>query len=360
MATAQKRKKWKDKIDRVTRRVDSDIVGTIATAIGQVSDGLDRAATADVWHDWLDTAAKMHRYSATNQLLIRHQDPNATLVAGESDWKRLGFEPVDRPARITVLARVPGKSYKADKTLTASDLTSQPPSGRRKRPRTVVTVGGRTLEAFIGRNGDVMVENGTKFDFRPAASLDISQVRPVDGTAADAADLVADPQADIDPAAVIDALTSHAAAEEVTVEILPDLPGAATRRVAVDSRTVQVRTSDPTRTAIDLIAGLAELQLRTDEREATDPRPAGRRRTAVQSAAYAVACAAGLDTTGWALPSFTTFLAGTDSLDDTVRAEQAKDRMKEVYSDVVAVTRRLVPALPAATLGGKLPYRPAA
>src|SRR5713226_5970820 len=42
------------------------------------------------WIAWLETAAKFHRYSFGNLMLIASQRPDATQVAGFHTWKSLG------------------------------------------------------------------------------------------------------------------------------------------------------------------------------------------------------------------------------------------------------------------------------
>lgn len=51
---------------------------------------VDELRNSDVWQRWLGIAAKFHRYSATNQLLILTQRPDATHVAGYRRWQALG------------------------------------------------------------------------------------------------------------------------------------------------------------------------------------------------------------------------------------------------------------------------------
>lgn len=50
--------------------------------------GVNELLTGDGWQAWLDSAAKFHRYSLNNQMLIRMQQPQATLVASYRSWQR--------------------------------------------------------------------------------------------------------------------------------------------------------------------------------------------------------------------------------------------------------------------------------
>jgi len=46
--------------------------------------------TGEQWATAIETAAKFHRYSFGNGILIARQRPDATLVAGFNRWKELG------------------------------------------------------------------------------------------------------------------------------------------------------------------------------------------------------------------------------------------------------------------------------
>jgi antirestriction protein ArdC len=51
---------------------------------------VESIASGEDWQRMLRTAAKFHRYSFQNQLLISFQNSDATLVAGFNKWKSLG------------------------------------------------------------------------------------------------------------------------------------------------------------------------------------------------------------------------------------------------------------------------------
>src|SRR5205085_3732183 len=42
------------------------------------------------WQAWMETAARFHKYSFSNLMLIASQRPDATQVAGFQTWKSLG------------------------------------------------------------------------------------------------------------------------------------------------------------------------------------------------------------------------------------------------------------------------------
>lgn len=51
---------------------------------------VDQLADDEGWQNYLNTMSKFHRYSATNQMLIWLQNPDATHVAGFRKWKEMG------------------------------------------------------------------------------------------------------------------------------------------------------------------------------------------------------------------------------------------------------------------------------
>jgi antirestriction protein ArdC len=62
--------------------------------VRELHDQLERSVaelvTGEDWRAMLDTAAKFHRYSPNNILLIMRQMPEASMVAGFNAWKALG------------------------------------------------------------------------------------------------------------------------------------------------------------------------------------------------------------------------------------------------------------------------------
>jgi antirestriction protein ArdC len=67
---------------------------TRADRVRELHDQLERSVaelvTGEDWQAMLDTAAKFHRYSANNVLLILRQMPEASMVAGFNAWRALG------------------------------------------------------------------------------------------------------------------------------------------------------------------------------------------------------------------------------------------------------------------------------
>jgi N-terminal domain of anti-restriction factor ArdC/IrrE N-terminal-like domain len=54
-------------------------------------EAVERLRTSEGWQTWLATRKRFHRYSLSNQLLIAMQQPTATRVAGFRAWLGLGY-----------------------------------------------------------------------------------------------------------------------------------------------------------------------------------------------------------------------------------------------------------------------------
>ena len=52
---------------------------------------IDALRTSEGWQRWLAVRHRFHRYSFKNQILIAHQRPGATWVAGFGHWLKLGY-----------------------------------------------------------------------------------------------------------------------------------------------------------------------------------------------------------------------------------------------------------------------------
>ena len=61
---------------------------------GQLVEQVDALTSSEGWKHMLQMAAKMHRYSFQNTLLILAQHENATQVAGYRTWQKLGRQVV--------------------------------------------------------------------------------------------------------------------------------------------------------------------------------------------------------------------------------------------------------------------------
>jgi antirestriction protein ArdC len=78
--------------DRLT-----EVHATLTAAVENLVSGSD-------WQEMLDVAARFHRYSASNVMLIRVQRPDATRVAGYRKWQSLGRQVKRGEKGIAILA----------------------------------------------------------------------------------------------------------------------------------------------------------------------------------------------------------------------------------------------------------------
>ena len=72
----------------------------------KLTDNVTRLNEGQEWQRWLSMAAKFHRYSFNNVLLITLQNPDATLVAGYRAWQALGHQVRKGESAIRVLGPV--------------------------------------------------------------------------------------------------------------------------------------------------------------------------------------------------------------------------------------------------------------
>lgn len=72
----------------------------------QLADNVTRLNEGEAWQKWLSMAAKFHRYSFNNVLLIAVQRPDATLVAGYRAWQSMGHQVRKGETSIKVLGPV--------------------------------------------------------------------------------------------------------------------------------------------------------------------------------------------------------------------------------------------------------------
>jgi antirestriction protein ArdC len=57
---------------------------------GDLAEQVEQLVTSEAWVRWLGTAARFHRYSFNNTMLILMQRPDATRVAGYRVWQEMG------------------------------------------------------------------------------------------------------------------------------------------------------------------------------------------------------------------------------------------------------------------------------
>lgn len=73
--------------DRGNSFADMDRSSRLKAMQREIESAVSNLSSPDRWRAFLDATSKFHRYSFGNMMLIMHQRPNATFVAGFHDWK---------------------------------------------------------------------------------------------------------------------------------------------------------------------------------------------------------------------------------------------------------------------------------
>ncbi|HET9186015.1 MAG TPA: ArdC family protein [Solirubrobacterales bacterium] len=237
----------------------------------QMKAAIDSLQTSDGWQRWLRVRRHFRTYSFHNQLLIAHQCPDATRVAGFRAWLKLGYCVRKGEQAIRIWAPVPPSK----KALKVWRLAGSPP------------------------------EDKPKTYFRLVAVFDRSQVQelPEHPGGPTPLDPPHEPLEGDGLARLRKPLTELAAVLGCEVAFEP-IPGAAagyhepaTGRIVIDdegrSSNAQIAT---------LIHEIAHALIRLDRRD-DDPKLAyGEEEVVVESVAYCVCAAAGLDSGGDSVP----------------------------------------------------------
>lgn len=111
----------------------------------QLTTGVRALADGAQWQAWLRNAAKFHRYSFRNTLLIALQRPTATTVAGYEAWKTHGRQVTKGEKGIQILAPVLVRTDSEDKDKADAPAAEQRPGSQEtaesnRPPRKLVNV----------------------------------------------------------------------------------------------------------------------------------------------------------------------------------------------------------------------------
>lgn len=232
--------------------------------------------TSEGWQRWLRARRHFHSYSLHNQLLIAHQCPDATRVAGFRAWLNLGYCVRKGEKALRIWAPVPPSR----KALDAWRKAGSPPD---EEPRTY---------------------------FRLVPVFDRSQVDPIPDHPGGPTPLEPphEPVGGDGLAHLRGPLTEFATSlgSEVCFEPIPGAAGGyhepATGRIVIDSSAEH----SPNAQIATLIHEIAHA-LRATERGEDDPKLSYRQEeVVVESVAYSVCASVGLDTAGDSVP----YLAG--------------------------------------------------
>ncbi len=238
----------------------------------QIAGGVEALVESDAWRAMLDTAAKFHRYSLNNLLLIALQAPEATRVAGFGTWKSLGRQVRKGERGIAILAPC---TYRPKKAKTDNPTSAQEPAGPAES-------GGTPEAAASGRPG------GQVRGFRTAYVFDISQ------TDGEALPEITAPIAGQAPEGLWDGLAAQVAGHGYTLE--RGHCRGAEGYTDPTSRTVRVRADvDDAQAVLTLAHELAHIECGHVEDLPTYTTCRGRCEVEAESVAYVVAGAFGLD-----------------------------------------------------------------
>ena len=273
----------RDKLDALRQRLEDQIAELVAS---------------DRWRAMLTTAARFHRYSWRNQMLIFSAMPDATRVAGYTDWAKHGRHVRKGERGIPIFAPV---------TYRRSQLLANDPT---------VSLGAVPADPDEPR---VMV--GTKV----AYVFDISQTDGADLPIVEPEHLTGD-----GPAGLRQTVTAELARRGYTVVESPDATYGALDRTA---GTVTVPASyEPAQQVKTLLHELAHAALDHDD-DAEYAAHRGLCEAEAESVAYVVAAAAGLDASAYTVPYIARWTRGDLQL------------VKQTAQRVLATARDLIGAL---------------
>lgn len=90
----------------MTGQTRAPVEDGLAAVHGQLTAAVDALVDGPAWRRMLQVAARFHRYSANNVLLIALQRPEATRVAGYQTWRQLGRQVRKGETGIAILAPI--------------------------------------------------------------------------------------------------------------------------------------------------------------------------------------------------------------------------------------------------------------
>jgi antirestriction protein ArdC len=253
------------------------------------------------WQRWLSTRRHFHRYSLGNQLLIAMQAPDATRVAGFRAWLELGYAVRKGESAIKIW---------------------MPLAPSRKR-----------LQAWRDAGADAAERPRTLFKL--GSVFDVSQVSPLPPPAkpvpldppiaALQGDELAHLQAPLEQFA-------NSIGYRVTIEALNGPEGVCSHR----EQTITVEASlEPNGQIAALLHELAHALVHVDRRDGDPKLSYAAEELVVESVAYSVAAAAGIDTSANSVPYLTAWSEETPIATIHAHAELI-DRLARRLEDVIA------------------------
>ena len=106
----------------------------LRAAHDQLTQAVEQLVSGEDWAQMLNVAARFHRYSLNNVLLIQLQMPEATRVAGYRSWQTLGHQVRRGEHGLTILAPVL-RRVQAEETSTSPPQPTPISDGVERKPR---------------------------------------------------------------------------------------------------------------------------------------------------------------------------------------------------------------------------------
>ncbi len=242
-------------------------------------EAVEHLNTSEGWQTWLETRQRFHRYSLSNQLLVAMQRPTATRVAGFRAWLKLG--------------------YAVQRGETAIRIWLPIPPSRKQ------------VERWEKHGGDAKDKPRTYFKMGPV--FDRAQVAPLP---APATPVPLDPPireiTGDDLAPTIPILVALASEIGSVVE-LETISGNRQGYYELESRRIAIREDiSPNAQAKTLIHELSHALLRAEPSKEDPKLTRAAEELVVESVAYTVCGALGLDSSGYSIPYLASWAARED------------------------------------------------
>jgi antirestriction protein ArdC len=256
-------------------------------------DAVKRLRTSEGWQTWLATRQRFHRYSLSNQFLIAMQRPAATRVAGFRAWLTLGYAVQRGEKAIRIWVPIP-------------------PSRKQ-------------VEQWEQRGGDPIDRPRTYFKLGPV--FDRAQVAPLPPPAAPAPldppvrEITGDDLAPVIPSLL--ALASEIGSIVEFETMTDDRQG----YYELESRRIAIRDDiAPNAQVKTLIHELSHALLRAEPSKDDPKLTRAAEELVVESVAYTVCGALGLDSSGYSIPYLASW-AARDDIETLERTATLIDRL---------------------------------
>jgi antirestriction protein ArdC len=268
---------------RRTRRLsDAERAAKRAAERRQMTEAIEALRSSEGWQRWLTVRRHFRSYSLHNQVLIAHQRPDATRVAGFRAWLKLGYAVRKGERGIRIWAPCPP----SPKRRREWEEKGADPS---ERPRTFF----RLVAVFDRSQVDPLP------DF-PGGPLNLDPpLAPIQGE---------ELAGGLAPLCRLAASIGSAVAFESISGPAHGFYEPSTRRIVIDNAGASANAQVAT-----LTHELAHALLRCERREEEDPSLTyAEEEVVVESVAYTVCSSLGLDSAGFSVPYMTSWSQGTE------------------------------------------------